>query len=177
MTKRKLHDLNDIAKSALTFMEDRIKTKDIYLRKKFTPSLDKIQVDTDDIFLVIVNLLDNAIDSMPKGGELLIESQCCKEHDVCVQLSISDTGCGIEKNKISKIFDPFFTMKADGVRNGLGLTICKKIVEKHSGEIKVESSLGKGTTITTCFPVWKHTVANNNAEVNVSKLHIRNNKP
>jgi signal transduction histidine kinase len=106
----------------------------------------------------------------------LIESQCCKEHDACVQFFISDTGCGIEKNKIDKIFDPFFTINADGARNGLGLTISKTIIEKHSGKIKVVSSLGKGTTITVCFPAWKHTVTNNNAEVNVSKIHSSNNK-
>jgi signal transduction histidine kinase len=164
MSNCKLHDLNDILKSALIFMEHRIKTEDISLRKKFVLNLPRIQVNADDIFLVIVNLLGNAFDSMPKGGKLLIESQCCKEHDACVQFSISDTGCGIGKNEMGKIFDPFFTINADGARNGLGLTISKTIIENHNGNIKVASSLGKGTTFTVCFPAG----TKNNAELNMS---------
>ena len=153
MSKCKLHDLNEVIKSALIFMEHRIETKHISLRKKLTPNLSRVKINADDVFLVIVNLLANAFDSMPRGGNLLIESQCCKEHDACVQFSISDTGCGIGKNEIDKIFDPFFTMKAAKRKNGLGLTISKTIIENHSGKIKVESLLGKGTAFTVCFPV------------------------
>ncbi len=153
MSKCKLHDLNEVIKSALIFMEHRIETKHISLRKKLTPNLSRVKINADDVFLVIVNILSNAFDSMPRGGNLLIESQCCKEHDACVQFSISDTGCGIGKNEIDKIFDPFFTMKAAKRKNGLGLTISKTIIENHSGKIKVESLLGKGTAFTVCFPV------------------------
>ncbi len=153
MSKRKLHDLNEVIKSALIFMEHRIETKHISLRKKLIPNLSRVKINADDVFLVIVNLLANAFDSMPRGGKLLIESQCCKEHDACVQFSISDTGCGIGKNEIDKIFDPFFTTKAAKRKNGLGLTISKTIIENHSGKIKVESLLGKETTFTVCFPV------------------------
>ncbi len=154
MLNRELHDLNDIVKLALIFMENRTKTKHISLRKKLTSNLPKVQVNANDIFLVIVNLLTNAFNSMPNGGKLLIESQCCNEHDTYVQFSISDTGCGIEKNEIDKIYDPFFTIKSDGNGNGngLGLTTCKTIIENHNGKIKVASSLGKGTTFTVCFP-------------------------
>ncbi len=152
MLNHKLHDLNNIIKSALIFMEYRIKTEHVSLRKKFTPNIPKVQVNADDIFLVIVNLLTNAFDSMPKGGKLLIESKCYKGRDTCVQFSISDTGCGIEKNEIDKIYDPFFTIKAGRKRNGLGLTICQTIIENHNGKIKVVSSLGEGTTFTVCFP-------------------------
>ncbi|MEE9604985.1 MAG: ATP-binding protein [Candidatus Scalindua sp.] len=97
MLNRELHDLNDIVKLALIFMENRIKTEHISLRKKLTSNLLKVQVNANDIFLVIVNLLTNAFNSMPNGGKLLIESQCGNEHDTYVQFSISDTGCGIEK--------------------------------------------------------------------------------
>jgi signal transduction histidine kinase len=152
MLNHKLHDLNNIIKSALVFMEYRIKTEHVSLRKKFTPNIPKVQVNADDIFLVIVNLLTNAFSIMPNGGKLLIESKCYKGRDTCVQFSISDTGCGIEKNEIDKIYDPFFTIKAGRKRNGLGLTICQTIIENHCGKIKVVSSLGEGTTFTVCFP-------------------------
>jgi signal transduction histidine kinase len=152
MLNRELQDLNNIIKSALIFMEYRMKTEHVSLRKKFTPSIPKVQVNADDIFLVIVNLLTNAFDSMPKGGKLLIESKYYKGRNTCVQFSISDTGCGIEKNEIDKIYDPFFTIKAGRKRNGLGLTICQTIIENHCGKIKVVSSLGEGATFTVCFP-------------------------
>ncbi len=133
-----------------------MKTEHVSLRKKLTSNLPKVQVNANDIFLVIVNLLTNAFNSMPNGGKLLIESKCYKGRDTSVQFSISDTGCGIEKNEIDKIYDPFFTIKSDGEGNGngngLGLTICKTIIENHCGKIKVVSSSGKGTTFTVCFP-------------------------
>jgi signal transduction histidine kinase len=152
MLNHKLHDLNNIIKSALIFMEYRMKTEHVSLRKKLTSNIPKVQVNANDVFLVIVNLLTNAFNSMPNGGKLLIESKCYKGRDTCVQFSISDTGCGIEKNEIDKIYDPFFTIKAGRKRNGLGLTICQTIIENHNGKIKVVSSLGEGTTFTVCFP-------------------------
>ncbi len=133
-------------------MEYRMKTEHVSLRKKLTSNIPKVQVNANDVFLVIVNLLTNAFNSMPNGGKLLIESKCYKGRDTCVQFSISDTGCGIEKNEIDKIYDPFFTIKAGRKRNGLGLTICQTIIENHNGKIKVVSSLGEGTTFTVCFP-------------------------
>ena len=129
-----------------------MKTEHVSLRKKLTLNIPKVQVNANDVFLVIVNLLTNAFNSMPNGGKLLIESKCYKGRDTCVQFSISDTGCGIEKNEIDKIYDPFFTIKAGRKRNGLGLTICQTIIENHNGKIKVVSSLGEGTTFTVCFP-------------------------
>jgi two-component system NtrC family sensor kinase len=165
MLNRELHDLNNIIKSALIFMEYRIKTEHVSLRKKFTPNIPKVQVNADDIFLVIVNLLTNAFDSMQKGGKLLIESKCYKGRNTYVQFSISDTGCGIEKNEIDRIYDPFFTIKAGRKRNGLGLTICQAIIENHCGKIKVVSSLGEGTTFTCILPCK----VNNNAKLSVRK--------
>ena len=148
----KLHDLNVLIRSSLKNCGIFNKIKHISLQKKLTPNLHKVRVNADDTSLVIVNLLTNALDSMPNGGKLLIESRHCKEHDSCVQISISDTGYGIKKNKMDKIFLPFFTTKGEGKSIGVGLAISKRIIEDYGGKINVASTQGRGTTITLCLP-------------------------
>ena len=104
MPNRKLMDLNDLLNLSQKNIEHMEKSENISLQKKLTPNLPKVRVNVDDISFVIGNLLTNALDSMPNGGKLLIESKYCKEHDSCVQISVSDTGYGIKKNKKDKIF-------------------------------------------------------------------------
>ncbi|MBO1225103.1 MAG: PAS domain S-box protein [Candidatus Scalindua sediminis] len=151
------HDLNDIVKESLIFMEHRIEDENISLQKRFAPNLPKVYVDVDNVSQVIINLLANAFDSMPNGGKLLIESKLCKDHDSCVQFLISDTGYGIKKDEVDKIFDPFFSTKGNSKGIGLGLAISKRIMEDHGGNIRVASSSGKGTTFAVCFPTGNDT--------------------
>lgn len=146
------HNLNDIVEESLIFMEHRVEDENISLQKRFAPNLPKVYVDVDNVSQVIINLLANAFDSMPNGGKLLIESQLCKEHESCVQFLISDTGYGIKKDEVDKIFDPFFSTKGNGKGIGLGLAISKRIMEDHGGNIRVASSSGKGATFAVCFP-------------------------
>lgn len=148
----KLQDLNVLIRSSLKTCRMFNKTEHISLQKKLTPNLPKVRVNADDTSLVIVNLLTNALDSMPNDGKLLIESRYCKEDDSYVQISISDTGYGIKKNKMDKIFWPFFTTKDEGKGIGLGLTISKRIIEDYGGKINVASTQGRGTTITLRLP-------------------------
>ena len=148
----KLQDLNVLIRSSLKTYGIFNKTEHISLQKKLTTNLPKVRVNVEDISLVIGHLLTNALDSMPNGGKLLIESRHCKEHDPCVQISISDTGYGIKKNKMDKIFLPFFTTKGEGKSIGVGLAISKRIIEGYGGKINVASTQGRGTTITLCLP-------------------------
>ena len=148
----KLQDLNVLIRSSLKTCGIFNKTEHISLQKKLTPNLPKVRVNADDTSLVIVNLLTNALDSMPNGGKLLIESRHCKEHDSCVQISISDTGHGIKKNEMDKIFLPFFTTKGEGKSIGVGLAISKRVIEDYGGKINVASTQGRGTAITLCLP-------------------------
>ena len=92
---------------------------------------------------VLVNLVLNAVQAMPKGGELTINTT--KAHDSAL-ITIQDTGAGIPAENLEKIFNPFFTTKAQG--QGLGLAICKRLVEAQGGEITVTSDVGKGSTFT-----------------------------
>jgi signal transduction histidine kinase len=134
-------------------MEHRMESEKVTLQKKLASQLPEVYVDFDNIFQVIINLLTNAFDSMPDGGRLLIESKLCKDHDSCVQFSISDTGHEIKKEDVDKIFDPFFTTKDKGKGIGIGLAISKRIIEDHGGKISAVSSSGEGTTFTVCLPV------------------------
>lgn len=108
----------------------------------------KIKVDVDKMKRVFINLIKNAVDAMPKGGQLAITSENVNGK---VKFVFADTGIGISEKHLGRIFEPLFTTKARGM--GLGLSICKRIVEAHGGTIFVESELNKGTTFTIILPI------------------------
>ena len=108
----------------------------------------KIEVDLEKVKRVFGNLLKNAIDAMSDGGNLKITSKRTKDN---VEIIITDTGTGMTKEIMEKIWTPFFTTKAKGM--GLGLPICKRIIEAHGGKITVESEVGKGTKFTVTLPI------------------------
>jgi PAS domain S-box-containing protein len=104
--------------------------------------------DTEKMTRVFVNLIKNAVEAMPQGGELTIRSE---ESDGNLRLNFSDTGTGITEDAMGRIWTPFYTTKAKGM--GLGLSISKRITEAHKGHISLESTVGKGTTITVSIPL------------------------
>lgn len=106
-----------------------------------------LKLDVDKIRRAFVNMTTNAIDAMPNGGSLLIRTA---ESDGSIQFIFSDTGVGMSKEVMQKIFTPLYTTKAKGM--GFGLSICKRIVEAHGGHIAVDSTPGKGTTFTITLP-------------------------
>ena len=108
----------------------------------------KILVDADKMRRVFVNLIKNAVDAMPKGGTLRIAS---KKTDGNLEIIFADTGTGMTKETMEKIWSPLFTTKAKGI--GLGLPIAKRLVEAHEGSISVESKAGKGSTFTVTLPI------------------------
>ncbi|MER3425145.1 MAG: histidine kinase, partial [Nitrospiraceae bacterium] len=113
-------------------------------------SLPRIRVRRSEIDQVFVNMISNAVEAMKGTGRLTLTTQ---REDEMVCIRISDTGCGIPKAIIGKIFDPFVTTKDPGKGTGLGLSITHTIVTKHDGRISVESEEGKGTTFTIQFPI------------------------
>jgi PAS domain S-box-containing protein len=108
----------------------------------------KINIDADMIKRVFVNIIKNAAEAMPNGGKLTIKS---RESGDNVEIAFSDNGVGIPKEIMEKLFTPLFTTKAKGM--GLGLAICKRVVEAHSGHIRVESTVNEGTTFTVIVPI------------------------
>ena len=108
----------------------------------------EVNVDLDKLERVFINLIKNAIDAMPNGGTILIDS---KEANDYLEVSFADTGIGIPDEILPKLFSPLFTTKAQGM--GFGLAICKRIIEAHGGTITVQTTKAKGTTFIVILPI------------------------
>jgi len=113
-----------------------------------TESEPRIKIDGEKMKRVFVNIIKNAIDAMPKGGKLTIKS---KKIGSSLEIAFTDTGIGMPKDIVEKLWTPLFTTKAKGM--GFGLPICKRVVEAHGGNISAESTVGKGTTFTVTIPI------------------------
>ncbi len=115
------------------------------------PSLPTIQADTAQMHQVLVNLIDNAIEAMPDGGELTLRT--LSKPTGMISLEIADTGVGIPSENVVKVFTPFFTTKPTGKGTGLGLAIVYGIIKLHRGQISVRSEVDKGTIVTIQLPI------------------------
>jgi len=122
--------------------------ENVELAKNVDPGLPQVEVDAAQIRQVFINIINNAVQAMPDGGKLTIEAG---KNDGFLGVNIVDTGIGIPGEAIGKIFDPLYTMKAKGI--GLGLAVCKSIIDRHEGRIEVESSVGKGTAFAVKLPL------------------------
>jgi signal transduction histidine kinase len=123
-------------------MIDRIKAV-----KNIPSGLVDILADEDQMHQIFFNLIRNAAQAIKEEGEITISA---REDSGKVKIEVADTGCGIPEDKIEKIFEPFYTTKADG--SGYGLSIVREVVWRNKGEIKVESKIGKGSTFYLEFP-------------------------
>ena len=112
-------------------------------------NLPQIQVDALQLQQVFYNLATNAMQAMEKGGILTVSS--CVTHDETIAIAFKDTGCGIPKENLQKIFEPLFSTNAKGT--GLGLSVVASLVESHGGKIEIESEAGKGSTFTVKLPI------------------------
>jgi PAS domain S-box-containing protein len=135
-----------LLKNALSLIEvpERIKIIDA------TEDKLEIKADAEKIYRAFVNIITNAVDAMPESGTLTVTSKAVKGS---MEIVFKDTGTGMSEETLSKLklWSPFFTTKAKGM--GFGLPVCKRVIEAHGGKISVESTLGKGTTVTLTIPV------------------------
>lgn len=141
--------LNDIIQSTYPLIYAESVNKGIEVSLDLQPDLPLLFADEKELKQVILNLACNSIDVMDSSGTLRIATRYSKGEDD-IYLSISDTGCGIAQENLDKIFSPFFTTKQNGT--GLGLCVCKNIIERHNGTISVNSKLGQGSTLTVRLP-------------------------
>ena len=135
----------------LYFLQSRCKKEGVELAYHLAPDLPAIEADPSQIYQVIVNLMVNAIQSMPKGGKLTLGTNRAKEG--YVSLTVEDTGTGMSKEVIKQIFVPFFTTKEVGHGTGLGLSVVHGIVTAHGGQIKVQSKPGQGSRFEVILPI------------------------
>jgi len=141
-------DLNELVEKSLFFVDYRRTQSGVKLKRDLAKNPPVVRADQTTILQIVVNLLQNAIESMPGGGILTVTTEADKEW---VRLSVSDTGCGISAENLSRIFYPFFTTK-HGTGTGLGLAISQSIAEQHQGGIAVRSEAGRGSVFTLRLP-------------------------
>ncbi len=152
-------DLNAVVRDSLLLIEHQLRSwSNITVVTELEPNLPPLVCDPNQITQVLINLLTNARDAMPDGGEIVLRTCHDPETDrLCLQ--VSDNGIGIPESARSRIFDPFFTTKPVDKGTGLGLSIVTGIVQAHGGEIELESAEGQGTTFIVRFPASAPTPA------------------
>jgi len=146
-------DAQEAVESALRFARINVKQKqNIHIRENFAAKEKFILGDKNQIIQVMLNLVQNAIQAMPAGGDLTIAiNNDSKRQNVLIE--VSDTGEGIKPTDLAKIFDPFFTTKQPGEGTGLGLAICYGIITSMGGKLTVASRYGSGSTFTVSLPL------------------------
>lgn len=140
--------IEQVVFDSLFLIRKQCQRQKVKLVEKIEENLPEIMFDSDRLKQVLINLLNNALDAMPDGGELRVEVEEVEEKIV---IRVIDTGVGISAEKLPLIFEPFFTSKGQGT--GLGLAISYNIISDHNGEIEVESKLGEGTTVSVWLPL------------------------
>ena len=160
--EKKFADLNQIIEDTVRIVERPANLRDIEITMDLDRDLPPAWVDADLIKQVIMNMLVNAQHAIEEKGSITIRSgrapvamspEPGAKPVPMVELSIIDTGCGIPEKNLKRIFDPFFTSKALGKGTGLGLSVSHGIVSAHGGSIKVESTVGEGSTFRVYLPV------------------------
>jgi signal transduction histidine kinase len=136
-------NLNKLIEEGFYFLENRCEKQGITIEYDLQQNLPEIVADASQIHQVLVNLSVNAMQAMPQGGTISIKTSY---HDGNIELQVSDTGIGMDKDLLQKIFVPFFTTKDVDQGTGLGLPVVHGIISSHHGAIKVESNPGKGST-------------------------------
>lgn len=144
-------DINDIVLKILSLVEHDFEMKRVRVHTELGRNVPRVRVNENEIAQVILNLANNAADSMPSGGILRVSTDY-EEASGRICLAVSDTGCGIKEADRTRVFEPFFTTKEVGKGTGLGLSICYKIVENHLGSIEFDTAVGSGTTFRVYLP-------------------------
>jgi len=156
-------DINSILMTTLKFASQHRGVVQIERRINLQPDLPPVYADGKQMQQVFLNIVLNAYQAMPTGGELGITSSLTVRNDIeYVRVDISDTGSGIPPQILEKIFTPFYTTKAQGT--GLGLPICNKLIKLHKGDIRVTSDSSAGTVFTVELPSC-HTGSTDMSEV------------
>jgi signal transduction histidine kinase len=147
-------DIRDEISKTLEPLEGPLRQQHITVVKAFAPTIALIQADRQQLRQLLLNLCSNASDAMPDGGTLMVRAGMEGEG---VRVDILDTGIGISPINLTRVMDPFFTTKPAGKGNGLGLPICRRIIQEHGGTIEITSAgvPGQGTNVHLTLPAAK----------------------
>ncbi len=142
-------NIHKILDRALSLVKFKCIVQKVQVVRNYAANLPCIEIDDELMEEVALNLIDNALWAMPERGKLVIGTRMWDENNL-IEINFADTGCGMPRKDVTRIFDPFFTQRENGT--GLGLSIVHRIVETHKGSIDVESELKKGTTFRISLP-------------------------
>ena len=145
-------DVCDEITKTLELTHYHLRRHSITIVREFAPDLPQIQADRQQLRQLLLNLLTNASDAMATGGTLTIRT-CAGDVPGKIDVEICDTGVGIAPENLSRVMEPFFTTKPEGKGTGLGLPICRRIVQEHGGSLEISSEVNKGTTIRVSIPI------------------------
>ena len=160
-----------VLEETTTFLKEKLDNAGITVERDYAKDLPPVSMDVVKIRQVLLNLFLNAVQAMPKGGRLTLRTRFLEGlvpqasgtqseaaiyeqmflQEKMVSITVEDSGCGIPKENLQKLFHPFFTTKTTGT--GLGLSVCHKIITSHGGTLDVESELGKGSTFRIYLPL------------------------
>jgi CheY-like chemotaxis protein len=175
------HDLNDIIRNFEKFLM-RLIREDIKITTACAEDELTILVDKGQLEQVLMNLVGNARDAMPSGGDITIRTESMYMDEKFIEahgfgktgkyavLTVSDTGEGMDESTRTKIFEPFFTTKGEGKGTGLGLSMVYGIVKQHEGFIDVHSELGKGTSFKVYLPLVRGSVTEEKRDADVDTI-------
>lgn len=147
-------DLLPVIEETLSLVERQFSLRNTNIVRQFKTNLPMINIDSAQIKQVFINVMLNAIEAMPDGGTITISVDKVKGPDAknYLRTIFKDTGCGISKEEIQNVFDPFFSTKKNTGGTGLGLSVSRGIIEKHKGYIQIESVAEKGTSVIIDLP-------------------------
>ena len=149
-------NVNAAVEEGLQLIAHQVAIQGLTLEKRLGPTPD-VMADFGQLRQAVVNVALNAVQAMGKSGTIMVETRAAK--DGSVEIAIADTGPGIEKDDLSRLFEPFFTTKEKGT--GLGLSVVYGIMQRHGGDVEVQSERGRGTTFTLKLPPMNRSVSSN----------------
>lgn len=155
-SRKETTDIVTLVEELLAVVAKDLEQHRVHVERDFGP-IPPVEIVPAQIEQVLMNIIINARQAMPRGGTILLSVKHNVELDM-VEISVRDTGTGMDAEVLTHIFDPFYSTK-DGPDesgqggSGLGLSICREIIERHQGRIRVESMVGQGTTFTIKLPV------------------------
>jgi signal transduction histidine kinase len=158
-------EVNELVSETTSFFSHQTLMASVSLDTVLEDNAGMVWANANQLKQVLINLMFNACDAMEDGGQLRVVTRRAPASDggesllpghgqECIEISVSDTGRGIQASELSKIFDPFYTTKPAGQGTGLGLAISLRIIEAFHGSIAVESFEGKGSTFTIRLNPW-----------------------
>nr|WP_282597795.1 BA3702 family sensor histidine kinase [Bacillus cytotoxicus] len=142
------HQIQTLIEEVVTFILPTAIMHSVHIIMDHTAVIPEIQCDGNQLKQVFINILKNAIEAMPDGGNIFFQTEALDSEFICIR--IIDEGCGIPENRISRLGEPFYSLKEKGT--GLGLMICYKIIEEHQGKLQILSEVNNGTTVEIYLP-------------------------